>query len=135
MKPPTPQIVNTHRADSYTMHYACRRQIMDMPTEISDLYVRASKSITMPRLTAFGGTDYERHEIDHLIMIAVREGLYDAWLINPWYTTEEGWQAFQKLWQSLPEVIHKTDVDNLGELPTYTQEDQYQASLLLATRA
>lgn len=99
------QRIFTQRADNYAHHFDCREEVKDMSGEFRDLIAHAAGHLPTPSLTVFGSTDYTRDDHLVLIVLAKQIGMEDPFLINPWYTSDAGWKAFQVAWDNMPEPV------------------------------
>jgi hypothetical protein len=99
------QRIFTQRADNYAHHFECWTEVKTMSGEFRDLIAHAASHLRMPFLTIFGSTFYTRDDHLVLIVLAKQIGMEDPFLINPWYTSEAGWQAFQDAWKNMPDPV------------------------------
>jgi hypothetical protein len=99
------------RRDNYTAHFANRNYVKACPVELQMTYLTASQVIhKQPKLNDYGADSYTDEDWQMIINLANNRGL-QAFYINPWYTSEEGWQDFQCQWQALPEEIEIKEID------------------------
>ena len=97
--------IMSKRADNYAHHFECRQTIKAMSGEQKNQLVHAAGHLTPPRLSLFGASEYSQDQEAVLIALANQVSFTDPWLINPWYTSEAGWDAFQTAWDNLPEPV------------------------------
>lgn len=105
MTPANVRRIMSKRADNYAHHFECRQTVKAMPQENREMIIHATGHLRAPELNVFGATMRTQDEELALIVLAGRIGLRDPWLLNPWYTSEQGWQAFQEAWDNLPEPV------------------------------
>jgi len=100
------------RADNYAHHFSCRQTIKAMSGEQLNQLCHTAGHLVPPRLSLWGASEYSKDQEAVLIALANQISFTDPWLINPWYTSELGWQEFQKAWDNLPEpvdfAVHKS---------------------------
>ena len=120
--------VNRWRANNYAHHFECRKYVQNLPLDIREKYLLVVRSLRPPSLTVYGSTAYLKEEVDLLIHMAIRAGL-EAWYLNPWYHSEEGWQDFQGKWQALPELIHNPLWISQEQLEVCTQDEPIHAEM------
>lgn len=105
ISPSSMKRIFTQRADNYAHHFGCRQTVKAMPEEARNNLAHAAGHLHTPQLTLFGSTLYTLDEQRALIILANHIGMNDPWLVNPWYVSEAGWQAFQDAWEQLPEPV------------------------------
>lgn len=107
--------VNKCRAEWYALHFETRQEALTHPKRI----VIASSVATLPKpeLTIFGAAGFNGKSMFHYFSNTVEMGGYyvlsrsltpwvDVSCLFWWYWSDAGWEAFEKLWQNLPEVVH-----------------------------
>lgn len=94
------------RADNYAHHFECRQAVKAFPADFRETIIHAAGHLPAPQLSLFGSTVRTNDEEMAIIVLANRIGLHDPFLLNPWYVTEQGWEAFQRAWDNLPEPVN-----------------------------
>lgn len=105
LSPASMRRIMTQRANNYAHHFECRETVKAMATEKRETIMHAAGHLRAPELNLFGATDRSRDEAQALLYLANRVGISDPWLLNPWYVSDAGWQAFQDAWDNLPEPV------------------------------
>lgn len=90
------------RAENYVTHFESRKYLKALPPELQMCYLSASQVTKVPRLNPYGADCYTDEDWKLIINLAQQRGL-QAFYINPWYATDEGWTEFQRQWQELPD--------------------------------
>lgn len=121
----TAKKVQLSRRDWYTFHFDNHEKVKNLPSEILHKYQYVASMIESPTMTIFGGLpgDYPKREAFELC----GKHELDANLLNSWYLSEDGWNAFQDLWSQLPEPVdlYTTPCVQIGELYTlYTMPSE-----------
>ena len=98
------------RRDNYITHFEAREYIKALPPELQMCYLEASRDVIPPKLNPYGADSYSDSEWLIIIRLAQSRGL-QAYYINQWYVTDEGWAEFQRQWQELPEEVQIYHVD------------------------
>jgi len=110
--PRTPKKTDVQRTrrDNYAAHFANRQYVKTLPPELQMCYLTATQVTKPPKLNPYGADSYSDEDWMLIINLAQQRGL-QAFYINPWYTSEEGWQDFQNQWQNLPEEFEMPALD------------------------
>jgi hypothetical protein len=117
------------RAENYSHHFECRATVKSMDPVQVERYQRAVAELPkFPHLNVFGCDDWGQAEWDVIIGIAKHHTL-DAWFINPWYLSEDGWAEFQRQWQELPDPLPRKI-----KTESYPQPPVDKSELSTATR-
>lgn len=96
--------VELTRRDNYIQHLDNRKYVKALPPELQMTYLTATYALhKMPTLSAFGADSYNDEDWQLIVNLAQQRGL-QAFYINPWYTSDEGWADFQAQWQNLPDA-------------------------------
>lgn len=114
--------LNRIRADNYRSHLQKRRFVLALEP---GFFAQAVKSIELlPRtdLNIFGVDNYQPHEWTQIFKVSIALGLEPAYC-NWWWWSDAGWQAFQKLWSELPEVVHIPLCTTNGVVLLCTQDE------------
>ena len=101
----TPAKIYRQRRDNYCCHFEQRRLFKALPVEMQLLYQKWAAILPRPVLNAWGAGIYREEEWTQIAQLAANKNLPDAFLLVPWYVSEEGWQIFQEEWQKLPDAI------------------------------
>jgi len=99
----TSKQIQTARGDWYTYHFANRQLFKALPEAVQHAYQTLNATLTPPSMTIFGGVVHDwppRATFE----AAAKHGMKIE-LMNVWYLSDEGWKAFQELWQALPEPV------------------------------
>lgn len=104
--PRLPKTIDVQRArrDNYVAHFENRKYVATLPPELQMCYLSASQVIKTPQLNPYGADSYNDEDWTLIINLAQQRGL-QAFYINPWYVSDEGWAEFQRQWQALPEEV------------------------------
>ena len=97
------------RADNYAHHFECRQTVKAFPADFRDTIIHAAGHLRAPELSLVGSTVRTDDDDMAIIILANRIGLNDPFLLNPWYTSEQGWASFQEAWNNLPEPVDFTN--------------------------
>lgn len=103
-RPPKTIDVQRARRDNYVAHFDNRKYVAALPPELQMCYLEASRAIITPKLNPYGADSYSDEEWTLIINLAQQRGL-QAFYVNPWYASDEGWAEFQRQWQELPEEV------------------------------
>jgi len=95
--------IQTSRSHWYAYHFDQHKLFNALPLDDQRTYQAINTSLTPPQMTIFGGLAHDWPPVQTFQM-AARYHL-NVELLNCWYLSDEGWQAFQELWTSLPEPV------------------------------
>jgi len=98
------KIKQSEREKAYIFHYENRQTVKAMPPEMLEAYKLASESSPTPSLDQFGQDTYTQNDWNVIMQEAITHRLTRPRLLNPWYTSEEGWQQFQQLWHKMEDA-------------------------------
>ena len=110
--PRKPQKIDVQRTrrDNYAFHFECRQYVKSLPPELQMCYLEASRDTIPPKLNPYGADSYSEGEWAIIIRLAQSRGL-QAYYINQWYVTDEGWNEFQQQWKTLPEEVEPLTIN------------------------
>lgn len=97
--------IQRSRGNWWNFHYEKRQKFLSLPVNEQHTYQNAAMLISPPEITIYGGLPESRPSRDEMRVLMSVQGMKDVDLANPWYTSDEGWQQFNELWQQLPEPV------------------------------
>ena len=108
----TPKKIDVQRTrrDNYAAHFAARKFVQTLPPELQMCYLTATQVTKPTKLNPYGADSYSDEDWTLIVNLAQQRGL-QAFYINAWYTSNEGWQDFQKQWQELPDEFEMPALD------------------------
>jgi len=92
------------RAANYAEHFKNRALFKELPPDQQRKYQDAASNIPTPTLDKYGHDTYSTQDWMEIMEEAIHHKIITPRLINPWYTSDEGWEILQNLWKNLPEA-------------------------------